>query len=161
MPSFIFKQLMSGDTKRQVERQGGEYTGHGFFVPASYVHQQAWRRAQARGLETTTVEGVGYRRVDDTVKTKVAVMPRDERDAKYGKPLVYADMTPGRQPILYAGGGTKHVEEMEEKVAEMRHYGVDQEEQPDRPDMQAVWSNMVEYLHGKQKDLAKGRKYYT
>ncbi len=99
------------------------------------------RRAADRDVQVTVAERVVHR--SRPAFGKVAIMPRDAREAKYGKPLVVADIPadPDATPIVNVGWGTKHLEELVEEIDEVRHYGKDAFV-PEPTDWQAVYGEM-------------------
>lgn len=124
------------------------------YLPQSYVHQRLWEQIRAQGAQSTTAEGVpAYRPVDHPYQGTIVVLPRDEREAKYGKPLMVADLPtpdePERPPLLIVGAGALHWQEALELLAEARHYGLDRPERPDLPgrmtavEAYRVWLDMA------------------
>lgn len=116
------------------------------FVPSSWAHKRMREVAERQGAEASTREGLMGRTVDNPVRGKVVAMPRDERDARYQKPLFYADMGDvrnGETPLLIMGMGARHVEELKDMADEARHYGEDVPQRPpeDRP------PNLTDFYH--------------
>lgn len=107
------------------------------YLPRSYVYQRLWEQLRAVGAQTTTGDGVpAFRPVDDPYQGTVVVLPRDEREAKYERPLMVADLPtpddPDRPPLLLVGAGAMHWKEALEIIAETRHYGLDRPQIPDQ-----------------------------
>ena len=124
------------------------------FLPQSYVHQRLWEEIRRRdaAADATTREGVpAYRPVDRPYGGRIVVLPRDEREARYGKALLVADLPtendPDRIPILLIGAGELAWQEALEMIDEARHYGLDRTPLPKermRPDeAYAVWQDML------------------
>ncbi len=124
------------------------------YLPQSYVHQRLWEQIRARdaGAEATTREGIpAYRPVDRPYGGRIVVLPRDEREAKYGRALLAADLPtaddPDRVPLLVVGGGELAWQEALELLAEARHYGLDRPALPERrmrvDEAYAVWQDMA------------------
>jgi hypothetical protein len=109
-----------------------------FFLPESYVHRLIWEQAKRQGVQATTREGVSGRPVDAPVTGQVALLPRDEREAKSGKALAYFDMD-GDVPIGVVGAGEIAWQELKEIVDEAKHYGTLTPQLPERRDIRAVW----------------------
>ncbi len=87
----------------------------------------------------------------------VAVMPRDEREAKYGKPLVYLSAPANQIPVLILNGGAYPIEALKEMADEQRHYGGNRLDRPaPKPDIQKDWGNYVERNLHRQ----RGRKQF-
>lgn len=140
---------------------GGVRRRYALVLPASVGHERQRQEMERQGVAATTREGVfAQNQRTPAIQGTVAVLHRDEREAKYGRPLVMADIKPGQTPIMVVGGGAMHWQEMQETLAEKRHYRDDVIERPpeDRPNMQELW---VEYVKARL-DAQVGRKrYYT
>jgi hypothetical protein len=124
------------------------------YLPQSYVHTRLWEaiRRQDPQAEATTREGVpAYRPVDRPYGGRIVVLPRDEREARYGKALLVADLPtadqPDRAPLLVVGAGEMAWQEALELVDEARHYGLDRPVLPERlPAASAyrIWLDMAD-----------------
>lgn len=120
-----------------------------------------WRylqeRAERQQAVATVAAGVVGRGADDPVVGRIVVHQQDERDARYGKPLMVADIQPGKRPILAVGGGGEHTERLIERIEEERHYKFDEEPLPyEMTDWQAVG----EILREKARNRLAGRTVY-
>jgi hypothetical protein len=94
-------------------------------LPEDYVYRRIRAAAEKEGVYATTADGVVGRRGDMPITSQVAVYSRDERDVRDGlRPGLYADLSPGEEPIVIEGGG-RHLQDMKEQIDEMRHYGTD------------------------------------
>ena len=123
------------------------------YLPQSYVHTRLWEDIRRRdaSAEATTREGVpAYRPVDRPYGGRIVVLPRDEREARYGKALLVADLPtadhPDRVPLLVVGAGELAWQEALEMVDEARPYGLDRPELPERlPAAEAyrIWLDMA------------------
>lgn len=126
-------------------------------VPQSFAMRKLYERLRNDGVIGTDRRDVAGRNSDDPVRGRVMVMPRDERDAKYEKPLMYADFQPGRAPLLVIGGGAEHWQDLKEMADEARHYGDDRPEIPKIPvSYEDLWKAMLERIA----DARAGRKTY-
>jgi len=113
-------------------------------LPPSYVQKVKWDLLYERmAVAATTAAGVRGRDADDPVQGRVAVLPRDEREASKGKALLYADFTPGKQPVIAVGGGVEYTQDLVELVDEARHYGTDAPPPRERPDINAAWQDRI------------------
>lgn len=114
------------------------------------------KQAEQDGVQMT-VAVQSARPMDRPAFGQFAVMPRDERQAKYGKPLLYFDMPQGptETPLCVVGWGTMHLGELKEKADEMRHYGEDAiEEEP------TDWNLVLRERAERRKARRAGRKVF-
>lgn len=126
-------------------------------LPQSYVYRKLAERIHAAGLNVSTREGVTDRPVDAPVLGQTVVLPRDEREAKTGKALLYVDHRPGMTPLTVAGGGEMYWQDLKEIADEARHYGLDHDRDlPARRDIRDVWIEMAE----RRARARSGRKVY-
>lgn len=114
------------------------------------------KQAEQEGVQMT-VAARSMRPMQQPGFGRFAVMPRDEREAKYGKPLLYFDMPrePAQTPLCVVGWGAMHLEELKDKADEMRHYGEDVE--PEEP---TDWNLVLRERRERQKARRAGRKTF-
>jgi hypothetical protein len=87
-----------------------------------------------------------------------AILPTDEREAKYGRPDAVVDHRNG-QTLVVMGGGQYHAEQLVEWADEARHYGLDRNERErfaSRPDFNAINADRVD----RAQRAASGRRTY-
>lgn len=114
-------------------------------LPPSYVQQVKWDAILERhNALATTPRGVRGRAVDDPVKERVVVLPADERERRDRTSAVFADMTPGKMPVIAVGGPGEHWQDLVDQVDEHRHYGEDVIPEHDRVDVQQAFRDRVE-----------------
>lgn len=133
-----------------------EYSYDLSLLPSSATYRYLAERAARDGVQITTAAEVLPRPVDAPLIGQGAVMPRDARDMRDGRPLIYWDMRAGRVPIIYINPAQEHLEELKDRVDEMRHYGQDVIEEREQVDMQDVWLRYNEMLRRKK----AGRKTF-
>lgn len=115
-------------------------------LPTSNTYRYLAEKAARDGVQLSTAEQIMPRAVDEPLSGQVAVMPMDERAGKYERPLVFSDFRPGRPDIIYINAAAEHLEEIKDRVDEMRHYGEDAVEQVERIDLQSLWQDYNEIL---------------
>lgn len=109
----------------------------------SAVARTVWREMERRAIDAPQPE-------------RVAIYHPDEREARYDKPLIYADYRDGRRPVVIVGGGTEHTGALAEMAEEIRHYGSDEPaavQARQRPNVQALWSEYIETAHRRQQGI--------
>lgn len=126
-------------------------------VPASYMARKQWEAMQRERVQRATQEDVRGRAADAPLNGTIAVMPRDERQAKDGKPLMLVDVQPGRAPVAVIGMGAVPWQDLKEMVDEHRWYGHDK---PDIPKMPVSYEDMWKTMLEKRDRAAKGMKTY-
>lgn len=90
---------------------------------------------------------------------KVAIMPRDEREAKYDRPEVLVNFGADGRMLCIIGGRRLYTGELAEMADEALHYGEywDDNAPPHPPtDWQAVWHQLVDIARRRR----LGRKTY-
>lgn len=131
------------------KRRSAEYV-----LPDSVVHRALWEQMQRQRVQATTVDGVKDRFADSPVLGQVAIMPKDERVAKYNKPYGLVDQRPGEDALIIFSNLSEHWEQLKERADEARHYGwTKRERTSDPPDVQQLWTDYVL----KQEDKRHGR----
>lgn len=149
----------TADTGKQHRTPVVPYRRGTIAVPASYAMRKLYERMQHDDVHLTTGADFENRRVDDPVQGQAMVMPRDEREAKYERPLMFADFQPGKSPLLVMGMAASHWQELKEIADETRHYGKD----VPQIDRQFAKKSPEEYWHDivdMRKRYAAGRKTY-
>lgn len=157
MPRDSTTGARTADTRKQVRARPPATRRGTISVPQSYAMKQLYERIQRAGAEMTDQRGVAHRRTDNPVRGQVMVMPLDEREAKEGKPLLYADFAPGKSPLMVIGMGAQHWQDLKEMADEARHYGQDRPEIPRLPvSYEDLWQTMID----RRRRAAAGRKTY-
>src|SRR5436189_142482 len=80
-------------------------------VPASYAARKQWEAMKNAEVNRATGRDVVGRPADQPLQYvengRLMLMQRDEREAKYEKPLAMLDFAPGQRPLMVVGGGTE------------------------------------------------------
>jgi hypothetical protein len=120
-----------------------------------YVAYAKIQEAAKAGVQMTTAAPALARGVDRPLREgQYAIMPRDEREAKYGKPLMITDIKAGRIPITAVNLGGYSIEALQEMITYQRHYRqdtLDRHEAP--PDLDELARRDLE----RRRDRAVGR----
>jgi hypothetical protein len=91
-----------------------------------YVAYAKLQEMAKEGIQTTTAAPVLKRGVDRPLRSGTyAIMPRDEREARSGKPLMVTNIMEGRIPITAVGWGQHHAQDLMEMIQYQRHYRQD------------------------------------
>lgn len=126
-------------------------------VPASYMARKQWEAMQRERVLRATQSDVARKPADNPIQGTVAVMPRDERQAKDGNPLMLVDVQPGKTPVAVIGMGAVPWQDLKDQIDEHRHYGYDRPNIPKLPvSYEDIWGTLVE----KRDRAAKGIKTY-
>lgn len=129
------------------------------YVPPTWAHKRMREAAERLAAQATTREGIVGRRVDQQLQGRVVAMPRDEREAKYDKPLFVAEVRPGGMTRVVMGMGAEHTGALVERLAEEDHYQGQTFQRPEgfeRPDYNALWKDAQDM----KKRAAQGKKTY-
>lgn len=129
------------------------------YVPPTYAHKLMRQMAERHEAQATTREGLLGRRIDNQVQGKIVAMPRDERVAKYDKPLFVADVRPGGMTRVVMGMGLEHTGALMERLQEEDHYQGTEFQRPEgyeRPDYGQLWHDALDM---KRRERA-GKKTY-
>jgi hypothetical protein len=127
-----------------------------YFLPEDWARRKAAERALKQGAHLTTAPGVLGRRIDDTVKERVVVMPRDSRRQKDSDALAMVDFTPGHAPTVFIGDQETAWQEMGEQIDEGHHYQLDRTPEREREDLQERWVEQVEIADNRRKGKVVG-----
>lgn len=124
----------------------GEVTNNRFhlLLPTRTYHQKLREQMAKQDTKAITAREVGWPRVDAPVLGTNMLMPMDERDARYGKPMLAFDSRPDRPPLLIVGYQQLHWQDLAERVAEYRHYEKPLDDGERAPDIQADWRERIE-----------------
>lgn len=126
-------------------------------VPASYMARKQWEAMQRERVLRATQADVARQPADNPIQGTVAVMPRDERQAKDGNPLMLVDVQPGKTPVAVIGMGAVPWQDLKDMVDEHRWYGFDKPNIPKLPvSYEEMWQTMLE----KRDRAAKGKHTY-
>lgn len=132
----------------------------GPYLPARVLHERQQQRARMEraGVAYATGHEAHGRRVDQPLWGQTAVMPRDEREAKYDKPLLYVDHQPGKVIQIAVGAGSEYWQDLKDRVDEQRHYGQDRVERRPLPRhfYELVWHEICE----RRRRANRGAKTY-
>lgn len=88
-------------------------------LPNSTIHNRLRAQMEERGVIGATARGIGLAKIDRTGLRNgfTAIMPEDEREAKYEKAVAgvdWGDPLRGETPVLIASGLAHHWEELRE-----------------------------------------------
>lgn len=142
--------------RRPLTPDSGEYEFRLSLQPGHNTFKYLQEKAAKEGVWVTNARGALDDRDGPTLGT-VAVMPRDEREAKYGKPLMLADLHPHKSPLLIVGGAASHWQALKEKADEMRHYREDYQDDQTVLPWQEIWNRLIEL----KRHRARGRRMFA
>lgn len=123
-------------------------------LPDHYLYKAMRNRAARLGVTVAGRRAATGGGAAAPLAGKVAVMPADDRDGRYGRPGVYVDYT-GRAPIGVVGQG-RHLEDMVEEVDDMKRRGLDVPKREQRGPTKSDWMNQWDVIQQMSKKLAEG-----
>lgn len=114
------------------------------------------RKAEQEGVTLAHAHEAADRPMERPLVAQVAIMPRDERRAKYGKPVAFLDMgAPGQTPMMIMGGETMHLMDLKDIADSRRSY--QQDELVEQP---TDWNAVLHELRERKKARRVGRHVF-